>query len=49
MKRWILLSFVGLAWCNSYVDSDWYNKPGFTEHLATLYAYPSVPVTTSKQ
>jgi hypothetical protein len=49
MKRWILLAFVGLTGCNSYVDSDWYNKPGFTEHLATLYAYPSVPVTTSRQ
>jgi hypothetical protein len=49
MKCWILLAFVGLVGCNSYVDPDWYNKPAFTEHLATLYAYPSVPVTPGKQ
>ena len=48
MKRWILLAFVGLVGCNSYVDPDWYNKPAFTEHLATIYAYPSVPVTPGK-
>jgi predicted FMN-binding regulatory protein PaiB len=49
MKRWILLAFVGLAGCNSYVDPNWYNKPAFTEHLVTLYAYPSVPVTPGKE
>ena len=48
MKRWILLAFLGLVACNSYVDPDWYNKPAFTEHLDTLYAYPSVAVTSSK-
>jgi hypothetical protein len=45
MKRWVLLAFVGLVGCNSYVDPDWYNKTAFTEHLTTLYAYPSVPVS----
>jgi hypothetical protein len=49
MKRWILLAFVGLVGCNSYVDPAWYDKPAFTEHLATVYAYPSVPVTPTKQ
>jgi hypothetical protein len=49
MKRWVLLAFVGLVGCNSYVDPDWYNKTAFTEHLTTLYAYPSVPVTPSEQ
>jgi hypothetical protein len=49
MKRWILLAFVWLVGCNSYVDPDWYNKPAFTEHLGSLYAYPSVAVTTSKE
>jgi len=48
MQRWILLAFFGLLGCNSYVDPDWYNKPAFTEHLGTLYAYPSVTVTPSK-
>ena len=48
MKRWILLAFVGLVGCNSYVDPYWYDKPAFTEHLATIYAYPSVPVTPGK-
>jgi len=49
MKPLVLLAFVGLVGCNSYVEPDWYNKPAFTEHLATLYAYPSVPVTPSKR
>jgi hypothetical protein len=44
-----LLAFVGLVGCNSYVDPAWYDKPAFTEHLATVYAYPSVPVTPTKQ
>ena len=49
MKRWILVAFVWLVGCNSYVDPDWYNKPAFTEHLDTLYAYPSVPVKPDMQ
>jgi hypothetical protein len=49
MRRWMLLFFFGLVGCNSYVDPAWYNEPAFTEHLDTLYAYPSVPVTQNKQ
>jgi hypothetical protein len=49
MKRWLLLSFLLLVGCNAYVDAAWYNERAFTEHLDTLYAYPSVPVTQSEQ
>ena len=44
MKRWILLALLGLVGCKSSVDPGWYNEPAFTEHLDTLYSYPSVPL-----